>query len=344
MRTILICLLIVAAGALQAFGQVAAPSLLPGTARVIDPEQFNALAVPVLDRSTPTSLTFLPENPAAMQWSLASELGLGAIHATGHYDDGVTPGNIDFNGEFAGLRWARHYVSLGAQGMTWHGGSQATANDKQTLFGYAGAFQLFDTIALGASSEQSRQAFDFTIGAGTKDELHLKHNLAGTSIRLGSSIYLGYTAGTENFDLRNLTTPANNTTMKRNVKAYGIAYRGNGPNPWHLEVFRSNRDFVTDGANYVNKEQETVGVLEARFGRLIAGLQSRHDEATRAPISTAFKETINSHQLTLAWITQGNWTWTAHLERNTFDGGDILAGYAFHRTTNATALSLGRRF
>ncbi|HKI98382.1 MAG TPA: hypothetical protein VKB51_07910, partial [bacterium] len=320
MRGMIIGLVMVMVSAVPAFAQVAAPSLLPGTARTMDPEQFNALAVPVLDRFTTSGLTFLPENPAAMQWSRHSELGLGSMSASGHFDDGLTPGDFDFSGPFAGLRWVTQYVSLGAQAMDWSGGSQATSNDKQTLRDYAGAFQVFGVLAVGASSSALNQAFHFKIGAGTDDEIDAKRDITGASLRLGGAFYLGYLSGTEKFDFRNLTSPTNDFKVNRDVQGYGVAYLGQGPNPWHLEVYRTSKDFVTDGTNFLNEEQETVGVIEARFGQLGIGLQSRNGEATRAPVSPAFKETTKSQQLTLAWVTQGNWTLTGHLERTDFKG------------------------
>ena len=72
MRSILIGLALLAVGAAQAFAQVAAPSLLPGTARVFDPEQYSDLFTSQFDQGTTTDVTFVPENPAAQQWAHAA--------------------------------------------------------------------------------------------------------------------------------------------------------------------------------------------------------------------------------------------------------------------------------
>ena len=339
--SLLAVLLLLAAG--QAAAQVAAPSLLPGTARVVDAEQFFDLAIPSLERFSGPDLTFVPINPAAMQWQPHSEVGVGLMKSSGTYDDTLTPGSIDFSGQFAGLRWGGEYASIGGEAMRWKGHSQATSSHESELTDAAVAAQGFGVLALGARRYRSKQKFHFDIGAGTNDQLYVDQKSGGASLRLGHLFYLGYAAGHERVVFNNLTAPGNNLYYARGVRAYGVALRSDTGSPWRVEVYRTHKEGQLDptGSISLNEESDTAVVLEAQFGGLILGVASHNGKATGvAPV--ALDQTVKLAELNLAWITAGGWSTTLHVERMTSDGTG--AGFAFTRKATSSAVSLGHRF
>jgi hypothetical protein len=340
MRTILICLLIVAAGALQAFGQVAAPSLLPGTAHVYDPEQFTNLQGGLLDQGPLSEVTFVPTNPAAMQWSDSSEVGVGGARSSAQRLDLPTllTDHFDYSGDFAGLRWVQPHVSFGVQALKLSGSSVTVPSNDTKLTDIAGAFQLFDRIAFGVNVEKRDQTF-YTNVLLQSFSANRKQSTYGTSARLGGGFYAGYSGGTNHMDLIDPVTPSNNTSVRRSTKAYGLGFMNSGANRWHLEVYRTHTDEGTGGSTTLTREDATVGVIEARFGGLVLGL-GKVNETTEGTSPGIYKAPFTASQFTVAWVTSGGWTFTGHRDTAKVDDGPSL----FKRKVSSTSLSVGHLF
>lgn len=340
MRTFLVSLLLLSLGALSALAQVAAPTLLPGTVRMQDPQRWSRLFVAEFDITDGPVLTFLPVNPAAMQWSRSSEIGLGKVQADNSDTVGGVPSEVGYEGTFGGLRWVGEYVSLGAELLSWSGSSAIAADHKQKRSNLSAAFQLFDVMALGAGQTTLTEQFVFDpSGSNNPIETDWKLPSYGISLRLGSVFYVGYSAGEETSDFRNPNNPGNNFILKRNTQAYGIAYMSESKEPWHLEVHHTSKDAKFDGVNFLDLEEHTVGVIEGQFGSAILGLIS-DDGTVKREQPAPFEESVRSLQLTAAWVTQGGWTLTVHLEKTKIAD----TPNTFERQVDTKALSAGYRF
>lgn len=323
--------------ATPAWAQVAAPSLLPGTMNLPDPEVFYNMPIVSPDPGPAARTTFVTENPAAQQWGAHSDVGIGLVRSKASYDGAVTD-NADYNGRLAGFRYVSHYVSLGVADAKWDGSSNTLNDTKMSLTDAAAAFQLFDVIALGMGQYTQKVHF-LLVPTSATIEFDRKLPTAGLSLRLGG-LHLGYSKGRESGTFRNVSSSVE-ATIERDVRSMGIAYLGQGPNPVHVELSRTTRDFVYDAGFGIvfNEEKETTAVLEAQLGGLVVGVTKRRVAYSRDQVAPA-EHKQDSLELTAAWVTGGGWTFTAHGEKTDIKDN---AG-TFTRSTNAQVLSVGYRF
>lgn len=325
--------------------QVAAPSLLPGSVRVIDPEQWINTIFPYGENfTTSTDGTITPDNPAAMQWARTSEIAVGQFNSKNVHDDdpSLSDYNYDYAGDFYGARWVRHYFSLGGEVIDWEANSTPIGNFKLSQKNWALSVNLFDVLSLGASKTVQEQNFTY-LAFDIYVERKTQYN--GASLRLGEIFYLGFVQGTEYFYLLNKTGPSV-VEMKRDVQQLGIGISTQGVTKWHLEYQQGTKDGVLQITEYIAREEETAIVLEVLYGQLAAGITSRSVTTSR-PTNTstyvdAFTGETNMTRLSIGWVTPAGFALNAAFESTEIKGAVPTVSYT--RQIDTTVLSASFQF
>ncbi|MEE8397244.1 MAG: hypothetical protein V3S29_14400 [bacterium] len=248
------------AGAGQARGQVAVPSILPVTLTIGDPSYGKP------------SVSFVPANPAVIQWGAPKRWGGGTITSQWGLS-GATPAAM--TGLYLGG------VNVGPE-LSYAGAYLELAEDTSfpsadwTLIAGGVAFQSGDSIAFGASIERTG-----TIQGS--DSLGFDNQRLGISAQLSRAWYAGVALGTESL------SSSFSGSGDRSVTAYGIGYRSGGAEHAHFEAYLVERDAaqVYSSTNQFSDSTTTVLVAEVQLGDIVLGGSVSTSAKTQADITTS---------------------------------------------------------
>ncbi|MDH5751548.1 MAG: hypothetical protein OEZ59_03920 [Deltaproteobacteria bacterium] len=235
--------------ATTAQAQIAAPSLVPSAARVLDPG--HVLSVP------DASLT--PDNPAVMVWTERKRFGMGQIQGVSDTDLTVNPNtSTDYSGNFAGFENNSKEIGFALEQLKLTGNS----NDLNVT-NFALAAPMMDSGALGFAIEHS------TLDMPNKAKLRINSPVFGVSYRVADVVYLGVAGGTEEFKYTEPLVPTQESV--RAVRKFGLAYSMEGNFLLHVEA---NASFYNDFASIGQTElRQDMFVAEVNFQNVHAGYQ-----------------------------------------------------------------------
>ncbi len=321
-RQILVVLFLLIATSHLAWGQVAAPPLIPG---------------------------FVPANPAVIQWETSSRIGAAVIDAESETNDTststVTSG--EFSGNLAGLLLSGDAVSFAAEGTKGDGSASNTFDAIDlTQYKIAGAFQIGEGLSLGAGQHVTEVTFEgiFPPVGTVILELETDLKVGGISLRLGEIVFLGAAAGTEK--LRQIATvpsfPAFNSDneLDRNVRGIGVGLFDDKGVRWHLEFYVIGREFAEDVSSglFIEKSEEKSWILEVNAGGYLLGFRSTTLEKTDETVSPAVVFEEEQQEVSLGWVPEQGLS-VVLLGRKT-EGDD---GVVFEEDTTAVLL-IGYQF
>ena len=327
--------------------QVAAPSLLPGSARVVDP---NGWIGPINSYgenfTTTTDGTITPDNPAAMQWAHTSEIAFGQFESeNSHKDDpSLTDYTYDYSGNFYGARWVNEYFSIGGEVIEWEADSTPDGDFDTKHQNWSLSVNLFDVASLGTSKTVQIQEFLFF---GMFNLVITRETQStGATIRLAENFYLGLVQGTEKIRLENQTVSFD-VQNERDVRQIAIALSTQGETKWHLEYQQGSKDGVlVSASDYIAGEEETVIVLEVLYKQLAAGITFRSVTTSRPVNTSTFPNTFDGEtdvtRLSIGWVTSFGFALNAAFESTEINGAISTA--SFTRTIDTTVLSASYQF
>lgn len=227
-----------------AAAQVAVPSIVPATVRIGDP----AYGRP--------SVSFVPPNPAAMQWGAPARLGGGTISAS-HAPVGGT--NVDFSGIYlGGVKWGEKLSFGGAYLDLADQTNAVTLEADWSLLAIAASFQSGDRFAFGAGVERTGNTHSL-------DAVDFNTSKLGLSVQFGKAWYAGLVMGNESVD------SSLNGSGTRSVQMLGVGYRSGGQEHMHLELYVVDRDSVDMlvTSNELSDARHTVLVAEFQLGQIV---------------------------------------------------------------------------
>ena len=280
-------LALLAAG--NAKAQVAVASAAPVRAMVSDP----ALVAP--------GASFVPLNPAVLQWSAPSRWGGGTIRAERELLPPDGPNFTDFKGLFGGFNVTGPGFSYAGQIVELTDKTHATGLDADwnSLSG-AAAFQAGERFAFGVGLER-------TGNSARSASVDYNTTQLGMSVRVTNAIFAGLVMGTENIVIQN-------NTSQRGIQRYGIGWRtGSTKSQFHLEAFRTEKDKATDFTprSEYSDMSLTTGVIEAQFWKIFTGF------TTTSGKQETFGQEIQSNAWEIGWIGKSGLSGTYRRENGT---------------------------
>jgi len=322
-----------------ALAQIAAPSILPGHVWGMDPAQYFNLANTEVDSAALTRLTFLPENPAAMQWSPHSSMGFGLLSSDGTFKGGAgLKIEAKHKGQFFGGAFVGEYASIGVEYLNFSGDSPLMKNQNGRVSNMAAAFQLFDMFAIGVNDSVFYQDFDFT-PAGVRITSRRDATSLGTSIKLGEIFFVGLQSSKEDLTLVNKSNGAT-VELSRGTQGAGIGLMGSGSTQWHVEIYQISKKEETNGSESLNGEIESGLMAEVQLGDFLLGVHML-DNITRHAQPTATKTNFNTSAINVATVTDSGWTFAYHFDHSTIKPQD---SYQYSNGAYNQSLSAGYRF
>lgn len=233
-----------------AWGQIAAPSLVPGT--------------------------FSSENPAAIKWGAPSRIGAAVVSQR----DVDTPGNqkTDYAGASGGFRLVGETLALGAEGLHLED-LESNLHDVRDFASAALALQTGNSIAWGLGYNSGKQTLN-TVKTESREP-----NL-GISLRLGEVWFVGGTIGRESLSSKDALLPAADFYGERDVLRAGLGFRRGGTVLMHVEAFAINKlDYATKFGKFAG-EDTSGGTLEFTFWNFLLGGSTRHTQVHHALVDT----------------------------------------------------------
>jgi hypothetical protein len=263
-------------------GQVAAPSLVPGT--------------------------FGAENPAVIKWGSPSRIGVLAQQAVRVTDP--VPGTpsvpaIEFTGAGGGFRLVGETVALG--GEVNHLETQgATPTEKHDRFNGSLALLSGTALALGLGYDGYQDETSATLATpGFKTEG--KVTTLGFSLRMGESLFVGSAVGRESVAHTLLTAPVASDYGERDVFKVGAAWRRAGTVLVHAEAFNISK---ADFSGTVNGGEETTGgTLEFVFGPVLLAYQGRRSRINNLPVAV-----VDAQAADIGWAPRTGFSLAVHAE------------------------------
>ncbi len=261
-----------AAGA--AWGQIAAPSLAPGT--------------------------FSSENPAAIKWGAPSRFGAGYLAE----HDTNTPSNqhTDYTGASGGFRLVGESLALGfeTQGKQ---DQEDNLHDERGTSSAALAVQTGPVLAWGLGYNAFNQTLNSAKTATKEPDL-------GLSLRLGEIWFIGGTVGRESTSHKDQLAPATEFYGDRDVVRAGIGFRRGGTVLMHMEAFAINkRDYDTTALGKFGGESTSGGTVEFTFWSFLLGGSARHTK-----VHATLTDTIDLMTADIGYAPREGLSLTLHYE------------------------------
>ena len=229
-----------------AFGQFAAPSLLPAE--------------------------FVTTNPAAMNWGAPSRVGIGMGR-----DASNAPGGPEskVNGTFGGIRGVFSGGAAALEGFSTKS-DDPTFEEKQRYLSLGLALGIGPRAAIGVSGTSLK--IDKTVPSVADQTIEFSDGKLGGSLRLGEVFYVGVSYDRADVDLTDHITGASGKIGTIETTAWGVGLSGGKELRGHIEFHREDAETKPDlpGAT-TTKSVTTVGVLEAGYQSLVVGVQAERD-------------------------------------------------------------------
>lgn len=252
---------LMAAWAPWAHAQVAVPELAPGATRIFSSQ------LPI-----PAMTSFVPENPAALQWGAPSRFGGGMMR--GHKSHLLDGDSSSDDGTLVGFRLVSMSLAVAGESMDMAVDFPATASGgeahhEKSQSALAVSFAWPDWLAFGLASQQS----SLRVRPSDAAALHgvdLNGWVAGASVKVGELLYVGGAYG------RDEAKPAYvdpSVTARGEQGMVGIALRKGGDFIWRLEADVIHRnDFKDDNDVKVLDGYELyLGSADIMWGNWLLG-------------------------------------------------------------------------
>lgn len=235
-------------GANLAHGQVATQEFTGGIPRFMNSRTLG-VSVP----------TFIPDNPAAMQWVSNSTIGAG--FSTGNSESNVTGKSENFQGATGGLSWVKDTLGIGVETMA-HQLSYAGTEYSERLNGLAISTQPLKWMAFGVGLELSKQTVN-------GQENFIESSIYGLSFKMGSAFYLGLGMSKDSYENKTFLQEG-----KGNGQMFGMALMGGKSTQWHAEYSLVRKDdFVSiAGVSYFGGYTRSLFEVEMVSGAFLLGL------------------------------------------------------------------------
>jgi hypothetical protein len=220
--------------------QVATTDLLPGTASIPHP---NAVGI--------STLTFTPDNPAALGFAQSSAVGVGMMNGT--LTDNLANTSQDYEATYLGVRFVSDIFSLAADTVNMKDpDGLGIVEEKDTDVQLA--VKLGDALSIGGGMS------DLADGNNTIERLTL-----GVSFNLAEVFYLGAAVFQDDMDFAG-------TIAEREGTMYGLAYRSDGDWKWYLayDVFKLGEIFIS-GVGIGNETNISKATFQVNAGNLFLG-------------------------------------------------------------------------
>lgn len=289
---------------LSAQAQVALPRIIPGAPRVLNAR------FPVEAENS-----FVPTNPAALQWGGPTRFGGGLIDGVSSHAISQMSGTIA--GKFSGFRLVGETLAVGGQITDYTLESNYGFPSAKSASTLALSFRLPASFAYGYSVTNS--TLEMTdISQTTSTEF--SKSLLGFSIKMSENWYIGAAVGNEE-ETRTLPGPL--ATLERDVRMSGIGFRSTGSVIWHMEAsLVDSGDLVAMDGSKTYGHLLKQGVLEVAFWDLIFGITSYNVAGS----GTRNNETISGYTLDYGYAPFSGLTITGRFERSTYDAnGYVIA-------------------
>lgn len=269
---------------LPARAQVAVPSLVPAVPRVGDP----ILGIP--------TASFVPPNPAAMQWGAPSKWGLGKINAERRVTEPTVGTLVEFGGLFIGFRKVDKDISFAAQLLELSDETNAVRLADWNSLDAAVAFQSGDSIAFGVGLNR-------VSNTSQGDSLEFNTINLGMSIEIKRNIFAGFSIGTEDI------SSSFNGNDDRSVQKYGVGYRTGGSFNTHFEFYIVDRDQADNSAAEFSDVTSQVLVAEFNLNGLLLAASFNRSQRSRLDLETT------TLVLDFGWAPKNGFSLIFHIER-----------------------------
>ena len=261
-------------GADLALAQVAGPSLAPG---------------------------FTSENPAVIQWSSSSNVGVGFVRSESEITNGgVVVDSSDSDGNGAGFRLVGENFSLAADMFSID--DEDSSGTKADFDGQAvnGAFRLNHTWAFGLGLRRE------TAKSGNL-EVNSSVLLAGVS-RRGAIFFGGATFGREKAELTINAPPEISDEVERDVGKFGIGIFNNEGVKWRVEYTEGFANFVQATGPLpfftLNEEETTNLEIEVNVNGYQFGIFVSRFEETDKSVSPAAVVEGDAIGVEVGWVPE----------------------------------------
>ncbi len=269
---------------LTVHAQVAVPSLVPGVPNVGDP----ILGIP--------TASFVPPNPAAMQWGEPSKWGLGQINAERRVTEPTAGTPVEFGGLFIGFRKVDKEISFGAQLLELADDTNAAREADWKSLDAGVAFQSGDNIAFGVGMNRISNT-----SQGDSQEFNTIN--LGMSIEIRRNIFAGFAIGTEDI------SSSFNGEDDRSVQKYGVGYRTGRAFKTHLEFYIVDRDQADNFADEFSDVASQVLVLEFNLSGFLLAASFNRTQRARLDLETT---TVVGD---LGWAPKNGFSLIFHIEQ-----------------------------
>jgi hypothetical protein len=326
-RTALLALVALAAVP-AAWGQVAAPALLPARPGVTDP-------------TASTDPGIVPINPALLAFPAQTKAALGVLRSERNrepflYGGPPLPPGTTITVPSESFRYEGSYA-----GAAFHGAGYGMAVEALVVNSVEGSERLDSRNGgLGAALLLGG---DLAAGAGYREQTGEDNNTrsrgtgysAGLSLRMWERLYVGALAGQERLANRATDDTGWNLDGSRTFYGGGIGYLGEGPVRMHMELWAAFLGGVKDNKNNaeIGPAAAQAVIAEARIHHLLLGYNGQLASGSLENASAKASLEVESHELTAGVAEENGFALLFHYgwARNQFD-------YTFKQSTTTSKL------
>ncbi|MCH7477370.1 MAG: hypothetical protein IIA14_04635 [SAR324 cluster bacterium] len=278
-------------GARSVPAQVAVSRLVPAAPSLGDPLE-----------SIPTA-SFVPENPAAMQWGPPTRWGAGSFSAERTQtlplpeDPAIPAQPVEYGGQYVGGRNVEEDFSYAGEFLQFADETNRFLVADWDVLSAGVAFKSGETITFGASLER----------AGTTNRgnsLNFNSTTLGFSVKLSKNIYGGAALGTEKIS----SSACFCSDENRSVQKFGLAFFTGRTVKWHLEGYQIVKDAAPNSRDEFSSVITDGVVAEILMGPVLIGLSGTSTEKEEA------QKTVRTAALDLGWVPKRGWSLILHAE------------------------------
>ena len=304
-------------GARSVPAQVAVSRLVPAAPSLGDPLE-----------SIPTA-SFVPENPAAMQWGPPTRWGAGSFSAERTQtlplpvDPAMPAPPVEFGGQYVGGRSVEEDFSFAGEFLQIADETNTFLIADWDVLSAGVAFKSGETITFGASLER----------AGTTNlgnSLNFNSTNLGLSVKLSKNFYGGLALGTET------VSSSFRGDENRSVQKLGLAFFTGRTVKWHLEGYQIAKDAAPRFGDEFSSVTTNGAVAEVLMGPVLIGLSGTSSEKEEA------QKRVKTAALDLGWVPKRGWSLILHSEAAVTE--DLGGASIVEFETTATSVSIAFLF
>ena len=281
--------------------QVATSDLTPGQTLFI-----------VIDTTGINNTSFTPHNPAAIQWSLASKIGIGNIDGGSESTDpGGTQiksheggfGGILFSGESAAFSAAKIFAEDTGQGFK--------KTFESTHFQFS--LNLGGVLAAGVGLENTTVEEEIPVfpGVFTPFQFETEYKTYGVSLNFENRLFIGYAQGTREITVSLPEFSFSEVLGKGTFTKKGVALRSTGDWKWYLERFILDFQAVENVPGTAIKI--TTDALQTNIHGVLIGFSLTEVELEQDPSQPLVEQNIEITAVDLGWVPDEGLAFTLRL-------------------------------